>query len=362
MKILHVSDRASVRGGADWHLIGIIEALAEGHDQVLAVGRDDGTATLDCPIEIVPGLDDPDCGARASDLDALCARLAPDVIHLHNAIGPDTLRWGANRHAVATVHDHRGFCPGRGKLTLAGRPCTVPMSAQECADCFDNPVYALASTARAEERRDALAAMATLTVVSHYMKRELIAAGIGGQRIHVIPTFVHGLDVEAKADGPPCALFAGRLVDAKGPSAALEAWRRASIQGLPLVLAGTGAMRTPLEARGCDVLGWVSHEKMSALYRRAEVLIMPSRWQEPFGIVGLEALYMGVPVAAWESGGVSEWHPGGRALVRWGDVDGLASAIADVVGSSAVMPKGFEPGPLMAQLLAIYEGMQIAAS
>jgi glycosyltransferase involved in cell wall biosynthesis len=362
VKILHVSDRASVRGGADWHLIGIIKALAGSHDQVLAVGRDDGTATLDCPIEIVPGLDDPDRGAKAADLDALCAHVAPDVVHLHNAIGPDTLRWGAKRHAMATVHDHRGFCPGRGKLTLAGQPCTVPMSAHACSDCFHNRAHAQASTARAEERRDALAAMATLTVVSHYMKRQLIATGIDEQRVHVIPTFVHGLDLKAKADGPPCALFAGRLVDAKGPSAALEAWKRASIEGLPLVFAGTGAMRAPLEARGCDVLGWVPHEKMSALDRRAKVLIMPSRWQEPFGIVGLEALYMGVPIAAWESGGVSEWHPGGPGLTAWGDVDGLAAAIAHVVGRSAMMPEGFEQGPVMAQLLRIYEGMQIASS
>jgi glycosyltransferase involved in cell wall biosynthesis len=82
---------------------------------------------------------------------------------------------------------------------------------------------------------------------------------------------------------------------------------------------------------------------------------MPSRWQEPIGIVGLEALAHGVPVAAWDSGGVREWHPG-EGLVPWGDVPGLASAIRALVGTRARVPDGFERGALMARLSAVYRG------
>jgi glycosyltransferase involved in cell wall biosynthesis len=286
-------------------------------------------------------------------------RFAPDVIHLHNAIGPRTLRWGASRGAIATVQDHRSFCPGRGKLTLAGAPCTITMSPEACASCFDNAHYAHTITDRTTQRLDGLQQMRALVVLSHYMKQELCAVGSDASKVHVVPPFVYDLDIEAKADGPACALFAGRLVDAKGPSAALEAWRRASIAELPLVMAGTGSMRPALEARGCHVLGWVDHARMARIYRRAKVLIMPSRWQEPFGIVGLEALYMGVPVAAWHSGGVAEWHPGGAGLVPWGDVDALAGAIAAVVGQDQPMPPGFERAVVMDRLLGIYESMQI---
>jgi glycosyltransferase involved in cell wall biosynthesis len=181
-------------------------------------------------------------------------------------------------------------------------------------------------------------------VLSDYMKRELGLAGV-----EVIPPFVHGLDPTTESDGPPCVLFAGRLVEAKGVHDAVEAWRRSEVD-LPLVLAGTGTLRDELD--GCEVLGWVPHERMAALYRRAAAVLMPSRWQEPFGIVGLEALTMGAPVVAWESGGVSEWHPG--PLTPWGDVDALASALRSTAGQRASVPAGFDAPGLMERLTQFY--------
>jgi glycosyltransferase involved in cell wall biosynthesis len=81
---------------------------------------------------------------------------------------------------------------------------------------------------------------------------------------------------------------------------------------------------------------------------------MPSRWQEPFGIAGLEALSLGVPVVAWDSGGIREWHPG--PLVAWGDVAGLARALGAAIGSTAAPPAGFAPARLMARLERVYAG------
>jgi hypothetical protein len=64
---------------------------------------------------------------------------------------------------------------------------------------------------------------------------------------------------------------------------------------------------------------------------------------------------MGTPVAAWRSGGVAEWHPGGRLLVDWGDVPALADALRDAVeGPRAAPPSGFDPAHLMEKLLAAY--------
>ena len=156
-------------------------------------------------------------------------------------------------------------------------------------------------------------------------------------RVAVIPPFVHGLDARAAPDGPPCVLFAGRLTAGKGAREAVEAWRTSGVD-LPLVVAGTGPLRAEVEAAGADVLGWVPHARLSPVYRRARALVMPSRWQEPFGIVGLEALAMGTPVATWHSGGVAEWHPGGGLRVAWGDVPGLARALRAAVAGPRAVP------------------------
>ncbi|MCY4074873.1 MAG: glycosyltransferase [Acidobacteria bacterium] len=438
MRILHVADRLSDRGGADLALLGLLDALARppgrvgslrareasaspvvrrsllaaGHEQHLAVGHDDGVVRPPCPVTVVPGLDartrvgSPSRGRRSlrargapgiarpaaqtpsppfvagtagraaasarrpaqsfrnpprsaaqtpgAELDALLERLRPDVVHVHNVVNPAVLAWAAGVDAVVTIQDHRFFCPGRGKWTADGRVCGEAMGRETCAGCFDDRGYFEAVLALTAERLDAVRRL-RLTVLSRYMKRELVQAGIPAARISVVPPVAYGLDRDAEADGPPCVLFAGRVVEAKGIREAIDAWRRSGCR-LPFVVAGTGPLRREIEAEGVEVLGWLDRRRLSAAYRRAAVVVMPSRWQEPFGIVGLEALTLGTPVAAWDSGGVREWHPGGELLVPWGDIDGLAAALRRAPGQAVDSPPGFAPHDHVRRLEALYGG------
>ena len=374
MRILHVADRLSDRGGADLALIGLLDALSDGHEQHLVVGRDDcvgsrspsargpsreprpsvgrggGAVGPPCPVTVAPGLD---ARLRAAvDLDPLLARLRPDLVHVHNVVNPAVLAWAAGVDAVVTVQDHRFFCPGRGKWTADGRVCADAMGRDVCAGCFDDPGYFESTLGLTAERLESLRRL-RVTVLSSYMKRELTQVGVPAERITVVPPVVHGLDCDARADGPPCVLFAGRVVEAKGIRDAIEAWRRSG-SDLPFVVAGTGPLRREVEAEGVEVLGWLDRRNLSAAYRRAAVLVMPSRWQEPFGIVGLEAVTLGTPVAAWDSGGVREWHPGGELLVPWGDVGGLARALSVGPEHRVDAPRGFEREVLVRRLEAVY--------
>ena len=125
-------------------------------------------------------------------------------------------------------------------------------------------------------------------------------------------------------------------------------------------VAGSGPLRAELEAEAArcagprlEVHGWLGRRELALLYRRARALLFPPRWQEPFGIVGLEALSFGVPVVAWESGGVSEWHPG-PGLVRWGDVPALATALRQAVTRRITRAPGFERDEALGRLLLLY--------
>ena len=351
MRILHVADRLSDRGGADLALLGLLGALSDGRHQMhLAVGRDDGAVRPPCPVTVVPRLD---ARMRAeADLDLLLAGFRPDLVHVHNVVNPAVLEWAVGVDAVMTVQDHRFFCPGRGKWTSDGRVCGDAMGREACAGCFDDPAYFENTLELTLQRLESLRRL-RLTVLSSYMKRELTQVGVAADRITVVPPVVHGLDPDARADGPPCVLFAGRVVEAKGIRDAIGAWRRSG-SDLPFVVAGTGPLRREIEAEGVDVLGWLDRRRLSAAYRRAAVLVMPSRWQEPFGIVGLEALTLGTPVAAWDSGGVREWHPGGELLVPWGDVEGLAGALRIGPEHRVDAPRGFEREVLVRRLDAVY--------
>jgi glycosyltransferase involved in cell wall biosynthesis len=161
-------------------------------------------------------------------------------------------------------------------------------------------------------------------------------------------------------------LYVGRLTAAKGVREAVKAWRRSGID-LPLVLAGTGPMRAELEALAAEgqdpplqVLGWVERERLSALYQRARALLLPSRWQEPFGIVGIEALSFGVPVVAWESGGVTEWHPG-PGLVRWGDTAGLARALRKAVARRLLLLPRYDRDEAIGRLTSLYARVRVGS-
>lgn len=289
----------------------------------------------------------------AAPFDTLFERARPDVVHLHTVVNPATLEWAALHPSVITVQDHRYFCPGRGKWTLAGEICREPMAREPCARCFEDEGYSDELFALTRERLLALRGLRAI-VLSRYMREELAAVGVESD---VIPPFVDGLDLDAPADGPACVAFVGRLDEKKGALDAARAWRRSGI-ALPLVAAGVGPLREELVARGAQCPGWLDRRALSSLLRRARALLMPSRWQEPFGLAGLEALAFGVPVVAYGSGGIGDWHPG-DGLVPWGDVDALAIALREAVGRPAQPASGcFERGPLMERLLGAYEAVR----
>jgi glycosyltransferase involved in cell wall biosynthesis len=358
MRILHVGDRLSNRGGAYTWLLGVVDGLAgDGHEMCLVVGADDGTVARPCPVEVQSGLDART--ERPVALEVLARAFAPDVVHVHNVMNPVALEWAAARpDTVVTLQDHRFFCPTRGKWTLGGEPCRRPMAPGVCAGCFDDERYFREVYALTERRLQAVRCAPIVTVLSRYMRQELVAAGVSAPRVRVVPPFVHGLSAAERGD-PPCVLFVGRLAPAKGVNEAIEAWRRSGVD-LPLVLAGTGPLRSALERQAHSperpeivVTGWVDRTRLSALYRRARALLLPSRWQEPFGIVGIEALSFGVPVVAWDSGAVSEWHRG-PGLVRWGDVAALAAALAEAVDRRVSPPPAFPRDEALGRLTGLY--------
>jgi glycosyltransferase involved in cell wall biosynthesis len=142
-------------------------------------------------------------------------------------------------------------------------------------------------------------------------------------------------------------LMAGRLTELKGALVAPAAVARASQlleRRLTLVVAGAGVAAQALaaSARDLDVpvefSDWLSPEQLAVAMRNADVLLFPSLWPEPFGLIGIEAGCVGLPTAAFDVGGVADWlQPGISGESAPGDrpcSDELASAIVRVLGNS----------------------------
>ena len=114
----------------------------------------------------------------------------------------------------------------------------------------------------------------------------------------------HGLDPDARialgaGDGGYCA-FLGRLRREKGPHVAIDAARAA---GLPIRLGGRAALARPRLLRARDRRAAVPagrrcrrrgrRRRQARLSRRAQALLFPVDWEEPFGLVMIEAMLCG---------------------------------------------------------------------
>jgi glycogen(starch) synthase len=145
---------------------------------------------------------------------------------------------------------------------------------------------------------------------------------------------------------PPTLLLAGRLVPEKGFDVALRAAGRLIPQfpHLRVIVAGDGTERAELERlaavllpRGAvSFLGWVDPERMPSVINDATLVIVPSFWDEPFGLIALQAAQMARPVVATRVGGLAEIVVDGKTgyLVERGDDATMAAAVARLLEDS----------------------------
>ena len=134
----------------------------------------------------------------------------------------------------------------------------------------------------------------------------------------------------------PVILCLGRIVEAKGMHHLLRALKEIQEEA-QLVIVGDGPAINELKFLSGKLgvssrvyfSGWLSHDKLDSLYRQCSVVVVPSVWPEPFGIVGIEAMAYQKPVVAFEVGGISQWLENGKTgfLVPCGDERELAGRI-----------------------------------
>jgi glycogen(starch) synthase len=111
-------------------------------------------------------------------------------------------------------------------------------------------------------------------------------------------------------------LFVGRLVSDKGADLLLEAVAQMAATGVCLTTTITGsgpeedALKSQVTALGLTeqvrFTGPLSGEALARMMNAHRVLVVPSRWEEPFGIVALEGLASGCTVVASDGGGLPE--------------------------------------------------------
>ena len=138
--------------------------------------------------------------------------------------------------------------------------------------------------------------------VSRYELDKAARFGIERKRMKLIYNGIHHTDDAPKTSSPEPIhlLFVGRLDYQKGFDVLLKAFAKVQRNDLKLTVVGSAVNEDSVECPpmdGVEYLPWVTPSEVQALYRKADALIVPSRW-EGFAMVPLEGMAMGLPVIA----------------------------------------------------------------
>jgi glycogen synthase len=194
-------------------------------------------------------------------------------------------------------------------------------------------------------------ANAAFCFCSDFTRRYARAHAWNGIDIEIETVVYCGID---RTDFPPTPLrsrewdgqllYVGRVDDRKGIETLIRALALLPpASSLKIVGRGSDDYIESLRALAetCDVgtrvrFGVVDRSELRQTYASADVCVFPSEWDEPFGLVPLEAMACGTPVIATGTGGSAEFlHDGGNCL-RFSPGD--AAALADAVRRLAETP------------------------
>ena len=329
MKILVYIEKADVRGG--------IEIFAERHVASLRASGHD--------VEVLG-----DWGTGSGERGGLGVF---DEIIVHKCTDVDTLAQFPPENTVLYVHDHEPICPRGYAYTPLGKNCTRPGGFFPCIFCAPACRSWKAALGRVFSQRRRIAVMSRfkkIVVISEFMKSRLVANGIPSERVEVKPPAVEVLNAveQSRGEGEDSAtaasqrlcvedkevdlLYVGQLIRGKGVQLLLAAMARMK-RPRTLDVVGTGNMESKLKAMA-EELGLGGRVRFNGFQRnpqewmrRASCVVVPSFWQEPYGLVAAEAVALGRKVVAFAIGGLPEACQGKATLVPPGDVAALADAL-----------------------------------
>ena len=356
MRILIAHESIATTGGVESYLGAILPELQERGHQIAVVyhrRRDRaGSGTWAGCADFVAGIEDT---SEASVLQAV-RQWRPDVCFSHNMRPLEVERaLLAEWPVVKMMHGYFGTCASGLKMhafpstracdRALGAACLAMYVPRHCGQL--HPRSLVSGYRWALAQKSLLSRYRSIAVASAHMGAEYARHGVPSSQINVLPLFPT-LDGSSKRADGGAVLFAGRMTTLKGGDLLVDAVADASRRlgrSVPLIMAGDGPQRSAwagqAASRGvnAEFTGWLDRAGLAAVFHQASMVVIPSVWPEPFGLVGLEAGAMGLPAIAFDVGGIREWlRPGENGVLVPPErgTDGLADAIVSMYAHASV--------------------------
>ncbi|PHN33295.1 glycosyltransferase family 4 protein [Pseudomonas sp. ICMP 561] len=233
------------------------------------------------------------------------AQEKPDLVVCHNLTGWSVSAWdeitAAGLPIVQVLHDLYLLCPG-STMFSKGQSCKT-----QCGRCEH--------FRKGHEARSAQ--VNTVVGVSRFMLDTLQAQGyFKGARGYVVHNASPrpAIPIKVKSLGPPAKNaplrfgYMGTLSEPKGLRWLIEQFQQLPIDAT-LQIAGRGQLDDEERLKALahsPKISFVGYQAPEDFYKQIDVAIVPSIWNEPFGMVAVEACSWSVPVIASRMGGLPE--------------------------------------------------------
>ena len=330
MKIVHLSIECSSNGGVGTYICNLLPSLqSAGHEvSIIHADANSDPSLKEVQQFYVKDFDSNKNERSASHVIEILKSINPGIVHIqgcNNFYLESEIR--KQFHSIKTLHVY-DFCPSGNKFHHAlQKACVHPTGAM----CVPRMIYKRCTLSkrpsviwkhyrRAVEANQNNLQYKRLIVASEHVKIQAVASGYSANQIEVVPYFTKLPPINSTtSSGENKVLFTGRIVREKGVRKLLAAFKQLRTPA-QLVIAGEGADLPKLKSlskefgignRVCFT-GWVNPDQRDELYRNSSLVVVPSVWPEPFGIVGIEAMSYAKPVVAFQVGGISEWLDDGK--------------------------------------------------
>lgn len=348
MKILLVNDYAVPTAGAEIMLLSLQEGL-------LRRGHDVRVFSSDAQIIPGPSFADWTCRGTTSRWQALSstfnpsafrqlkkalAEFKPDIVHVKMflwQLSPAILSLLRKVPAVYHIVTFKPICPNGRKLLPDGSVCRNKMGRVCLSSGCLTPQSWLPMMLQHYLWKQQQHVFDAFITPSRAMKDWLEGEGV--RPVEVFPNGCVSRPARPALSGDPILAYAGRLSYEKGVATLIRAFA-ITLKAIPsarLWIAGDGPEAESLKhqarelgvASNIEFMGALPFEEMDRRFERAWVQVVPSLWDEPFGMVAIEGIMRGTAMVASRSGGPAEIVDDGESgiLVAPGSETELAQAL-----------------------------------
>ena len=348
MKILFIHDVGHEKGGAETVLFDTLRELKRrGHDvRLLSAANPINAPFNDYSFRVQDGnyfekalfyLYNP---FAYQALKQILTKYRPDLVHVHTftKASPSIFSLLKSYPTIITLHDYGCIYPLLHHVVSAKYVCNFSSGACCLHHIGIRYYWELIRVLIVKQRMQRVGSLMPNSLFMADVLRNL-----GFQNVSNITWIGKSLFAYSSPARNADLLYVGRLEVEKGVHCLINAMPSIldRISSVQLTILGNGTQLPKLKelveslrlSKKVTFVGYVTNPNLETYYRKARIVVVPSLWAEPFGLVGIEAMSVGRPVIGSNVGGIPEWlaHRQTGMLVEPGEVNAIAQAAIELL-------------------------------